>query len=148
METLGITACPNYREIIEKENFMLIFFIEQPWFWKRILLHSSRKKKKILVQQYRYSTEGKLDYGFCQDPTRNAITRPIGYVKVQLLCWRFSTNLFATIFLLLFANFFIFLCNYRDQAQRVNFSGAPSISDSSKTVFILLIMALIGHSLR
>ncbi|KAK5818072.1 monocopper oxidase-like protein SKU5 [Gossypium arboreum] len=36
----------------------------------------------------------------------------------------------------------------KDQAQRVNFSGAISISGSSKTVFIMLIIALIGHSFR
>ncbi|KAA3458523.1 monocopper oxidase-like protein SKU5 [Gossypium australe] len=36
----------------------------------------------------------------------------------------------------------------KDQAQRVNFSGATSISGSSKTVFIMLIIALIGHSFR
>ncbi|XP_022758786.1 monocopper oxidase-like protein SKU5 isoform X3 [Durio zibethinus] len=36
----------------------------------------------------------------------------------------------------------------KDQAQRVNFSGATSISDSSKTVFILVIISLIVHSFR
>ncbi|KAG8488427.1 hypothetical protein CXB51_016468 [Gossypium anomalum] len=36
----------------------------------------------------------------------------------------------------------------KDQAQRVNFSRATSISGSSKTVFIMLIIALIGHSFR
>ncbi|KAL4342446.1 hypothetical protein GQ457_08G015880 [Hibiscus cannabinus] len=36
----------------------------------------------------------------------------------------------------------------KDQAQRVNFSGTTSISDSSKTVFFMLIIALIGHSFR
>ncbi|MBA0818529.1 hypothetical protein Gohar_027850 [Gossypium harknessii] len=36
----------------------------------------------------------------------------------------------------------------KDQAHRVNFSGATSISGSSKMVFIMLIIALIGHSFR
>ncbi|MBA0821495.1 hypothetical protein Goarm_018349 [Gossypium armourianum] len=36
----------------------------------------------------------------------------------------------------------------KDQAQRVNFSGATSISGSSNMVFIMLIIALIGHSFR
>lgn len=37
----------------------------------------------------------------------------------------------------------------KDQAQRVHFSGAVSISDTSKTVlFVLLIITLMGHSSR
>ena len=48
--------------------------------------------------------------------------------------------------LLIFCLTFVPYC--RDQAQRINFSGAPSVVDSSITVLLAFVIALFSYLIR